>query len=331
MKNKKQHVIPNCYLKSWCDPRTPTGQSPYIWRVSKDGNVKKNKSPEKSFTATDKYTIKMPNGDRDLTLETTLGRLENDFTQVLTRIRRRDNLTVLDRARLCFFTAAMHTRTVAMGEHWKQMQQEMHDKVVALEKEHNAPPVTSLETANMVEYAHQQLIAMGVQVQAPMLFRMAMTVFVTGDDLGFVTSDTPCVWFNPNWYKLPPLYRSPGLAQNGIEVTLPLTPHHLLLISHQPRALYVDVNSAIVDELNRRTRFHCEEEFVSWKGETRPYWLDPGKPPDDRWENTPEGKAALAEAEKHKKWREEYEEQKQARQSGRQDAEKQSAPEGNAG
>lgn len=34
MKNKKQHVIPNCYLKSWCDPRTPAGQSPYIWRVS---------------------------------------------------------------------------------------------------------------------------------------------------------------------------------------------------------------------------------------------------------------------------------------------------------
>jgi hypothetical protein len=47
---------------------------------------------------------------------------------------------------------------------------------------------------------------------------------------------------------------------------------------------------------------------VSWKGEARSYWLDPGKPPDDRWENIPDGKAALAE--KHKKWREEYEEQK---------------------
>ena len=72
MKNKKQHVIPNCYLKSWCDPRTPAGQSPYIWRITRDGSKKKNKSPEKSFTASDRYTLKMPNGDRHLVIETTL-------------------------------------------------------------------------------------------------------------------------------------------------------------------------------------------------------------------------------------------------------------------
>jgi hypothetical protein len=71
VKHKRQHVIPNCYLKSWCDPRTPPGQTPYIWRVSKDGKTKTKRSPEKSFTASDRYTIKMPNGDRDLTLETT--------------------------------------------------------------------------------------------------------------------------------------------------------------------------------------------------------------------------------------------------------------------
>jgi len=42
MKHKKQHIIPNCYLKSWCDPRTPAGQSPYNWRISRDGTKKKN-------------------------------------------------------------------------------------------------------------------------------------------------------------------------------------------------------------------------------------------------------------------------------------------------
>lgn len=331
MKNKKQHVIPNCYLKYWCDPRTPAGQSPYIWRVSKDGSVKKNKSPEKSFTANDIYTINVPSHKRDLTLETTLARLESDFAQTLVRIRRREDLNALDRVRLCAFCAAMHTRTVAMGEHWKQQQQAMHDQVVALETEHNAPAITSLETANMVKYAHQQLIASGVQIQTPLLFGMPPTILVTNDELGFITSDTPCVWFNPNWYKMPPFYRSPGLAQSDIEVTLPLSPHHLLLISHQSRALYVDVKQATVDELNRRTRFHCEEEFVSWKGETRSYWLDPGKAPDDRWENTPEGKAGLAEAEKHRKWREEDEERKRVQQSGAADAADPSVPERNAG
>jgi hypothetical protein len=194
-----------------------------------------------------------------------------------------------------------------MGDHWKEMQQRVHDQVVALEKLHDAPPVTSLETAEMVEHAHQHLVATGVEVQAPLLFRMPMTILVTSDKLGFITSDTPCVWFNPKWYKLPPFYRSPGLAHDDIEVTLPLSPHQMLLISHRTYPLYTDVKQTSVDELNRRTRFHCEEEFVSWKGETRPYWLDPGKEPEDTWEKSPEGAAAIAKAEKHKQWQAEHE------------------------
>src|SRR5207244_1156745 len=174
----------------------------------RDGTEKKNKSPEKSFTATDRYTIEMPNGDRNLVIENTLAGIENDFVRVLSRIRARQTLNAFDRARLCFFVAAMHTRTIAMGEHWKEFQQSIHDQVVALEKQHNAPPVTSLETGEMVEHAHQHLIATGVVVQAPLLFQMQMSISVTNNELGFITSDTPCVWFNPEWYKLPPFYRS---------------------------------------------------------------------------------------------------------------------------
>lgn len=312
MKNKKQHVIPNCYLKSWCDPRTPAGQSPYIWRISRDGTEKKNKSPEKSFTASDRYTLKMPNGDRHLVIETTLARIENDFMQVLARIRRRDNLTALDRARLCIFTAAMHTRTIAMGDHWKATQQELHDVVRNLEKQHDAPPTTSLQTARMVEYAAQHLIAMGIDVEAPLLFEMPMTIMVTTDELGFITSDAPCVWFNPQLYKLPPFYRSPGLAQRDIEVTLPLTPRHLLLISHRNNPLYIDVEQNAVDEGNRMRRFHCDKEFVSWKGETRPYWFEMGEEPEDSWEKSPEGKEALQRQEAWEKQQAELEKSNKA-------------------
>src|ERR1019366_3691414 len=105
MQKKKQHVIPNCYLKAWCDPVTPPGHSPSIWRISKDGSRKKRKSPEKSFTSTDRYTITLPNGERSLALEDTLSALEGQFTAVLKRVRRREHLTAVDRARLCLFAA----------------------------------------------------------------------------------------------------------------------------------------------------------------------------------------------------------------------------------
>jgi hypothetical protein len=285
-KQKRQHVIPNCYLKAWCDPRTPTGQSPYIWRISSDGSKKKKKSPEKSFTANDRYTIKMPDGGRNLAVENTLGGIENDFVRALTRIRRRENLNAVDRARLCLFTAAMHTRSVAMGEHWRKQQENLHKIVADLEERRNVPPKASLGTAKMVEHAHLHLIGMGIETEAPLLFQMQMSIIVTDDEVGFITSDTPCVWFNPELYKVPPLRRSPGLGQAAIEVTLPLTPHHLLVISHRQMPLYFPMSQQAVDEFNRRTRFYCAEEFVSWKGETRPFWFDCGTEPEDSWEKS---------------------------------------------
>ncbi|TAN23971.1 MAG: DUF4238 domain-containing protein [Acidobacteria bacterium] len=127
---------------------------------------------------------------------------------------------------------------------------------------------------------------------------MAMTVVTTRDELGFITSDQPCVWWNPEAYKRPPFFRSPGLAQKAIEVILPLGSHRAILISHHhERPLYAHLNREGTDEINRIVRFHCHEEFVSWKGETRPIWFDPGVAPDDAWENTPEAKTAAAKPE----------------------------------
>src|SRR5271156_433353 len=291
----KQHTIPKCYLKAWCDPRTPPGQHPYIWRISRDGSEKKKKSPEKSFTSTDRYTIKLPSGERDLIIENTLGGIENDFVNELVRIRRRQQLNLHDKARLCLFVAAMHTRTIAMGEHWREQNKRLHETVVALEQAHGAKPTTSLQTAELVEKAHQHIIATGIEIEVPLLLQMHMTVLVTDNELGFITSDNPCVWFNPNLHKFPPFYRSPGLAQRDIEVTLPLSPRYLILISHRASPLYVDVDENAVDEANRTTRFHCAEEFVSWKGETQPYWFERGQEPEDTWEKSEAGKRVLDE------------------------------------
>jgi hypothetical protein len=295
-KHKKQHVIPNCYLKAWCDPLTPTGQTPYIWRIAKDGSSKKNKAPEKSFTATDRYTITLPNGDRDLVVENTLAGLENAFVSVRQRIQRGQELNARDRATLCLFAAAMQSRTIRAGDHWRDTTQQIHSIVSSLEQQHNIEPKTSLQTGKMVETAPQDFVMTMLEIQAPMLFTMEMSIFVTNDDLGFITSDSPCIWFNPKAHTFPPFYRSPGLAQPDIEITLPLTPHHLLFISHQKHSFYVSVDQKVVDEANRLGLAYSTKEFVSWKGDTRPYWFESGTRPDDAWENTEAGKKSMRQS-----------------------------------
>lgn len=118
----------------------------------------------------------MPDGGRNLVVENTLGGIENDFVRVLTRIRRHENLNPIDRARLCLFTGAMHTRSLRMGEHWRKQQENLHKVVEDLEGRRNLPPKASLRTAKMVENAHLHLIGMGLETEAPLLLQMQMSI-----------------------------------------------------------------------------------------------------------------------------------------------------------
>ena len=49
MKHGKQHFVPQSYLRAWCDPETPDGQEPYVWRFAKDGTDARRKAPENIF------------------------------------------------------------------------------------------------------------------------------------------------------------------------------------------------------------------------------------------------------------------------------------------
>jgi hypothetical protein len=84
------------------------------------------------------------------------------------------------------------------------------------------------------------------------------------------------------------------LLQQDVEITLPLTPQHLLLYRHDtPRQIQVPAYQAAVDEANRSQVWFAGKEIISWKGQTRPEWFEKRNPPPDAWENTPEAKVAM--------------------------------------
>jgi hypothetical protein len=79
LEKKNQHFIPRSYLAAWCDPTTPAGHEPYVWRFDKDGTNRRKKSPANLFSETDTYTITTADWKRDLTLENGLAELESRF------------------------------------------------------------------------------------------------------------------------------------------------------------------------------------------------------------------------------------------------------------
>lgn len=107
-----------------------------------------------------------------------------------------------------------------------------------------------------------------------LLLEMSLAICVANGEAEFITSDRPCVMFNPELGGLPPFHSSPGLTQKGIEVTLPLTPKHLLMFSRSSAGGYVEADEAFVDEANRRTRAACYEYFVSRREETKAIWFE---------------------------------------------------------
>ncbi len=312
---KNQHLIPRSYLEAWCDPNPPQNYDAYLWRIRLVDRSKFRRSPEKTFAQNNRYTIVLPDGGRDLTMEKTLGQTEGDFVTVRERIMRREVLNLADKATICIFAGAMATRSERQGEHWRSQMQGFLDQVRRFEEKFNLDPnrildrsnfapnqfsITSKELEQIVAEAHIEIINQGLAVIAPFMYSMMnLQILVTSDPVGFITSDSPFVIYNPELRKMPPgIGRNPGLMQAGTEITLPLTPQCLLFATRKALptpdvtpVTYKQVDQTTVDEANRTTRAHSLNEIVSWTGESRACWFEDGPIPEDAWENTPEGRA----------------------------------------
>lgn len=301
--HKNQHFIPRCYLKAWCDPHTPTKQTPYVWQFSNDGEQVRKKSPANIFSETDMYTIENPDGSRNLTLEHGLHELETRFSIIRDRkINRKKPLTREEHIVLCAFVAAMHARTKARREHhakiWNQVRGQMEqisEKMKTLTPEerqkirpeprgiHDRPTISYEKVKEMSEKPLQSWLTAEVKALTPILSKIDLLLLETSDATGFITSDNPCVWFDPEAYKRPPFYQTPALMYETIEITLPLSPQYILLFNRKGHNGHLRINNNALNEFNRRIRFHVHEYFIVNSNVKKEIWFDPGVEPDDSW------------------------------------------------
>lgn len=298
--HKKQHWVPKSYLAEWVDPSVPSGQEPYVWVFPKEGGAAKRRAPKNIFTETDLYTMRQADGSRDLLIEHSLASLESEFARVRREVLApRALLNGQDRLILCAFVAASVARTTKHRDHWSSqwkglledmdVLQQAAEKMSPPERERflraQSPAVTSSATLSYEDVAKlsahhlPNTLRSSIAVQLPQLFGMDLSVLSTEDPVGFITSDAPCVWFDPDAYARPWLFRAPGLGWPSIEVTLPVSPRQLILLSRSGRRGYYRITDTILDELNRRTRGHANLSFVVNQDATKAIWYDMGSPP----------------------------------------------------
>lgn len=298
MKHKKQHYIPQSYLKAWCDPNTPAKQTPYVWRFPKDGGQGQRKSPKKIFHETDMYTVRTNDGQRDLTLEANLHRLEGKFSKLRReKLNKRLPLSSEERLYMCMFVAAMHGRTKAYATHssgqWskalelgERMQQAMdrasEEQRAKLSAALSTPGAneeegfTLEEVRKFVEHPIQEFLADIVTGVSPLLFETPFMILESSTAPGFITSDAPCVWFDPANYVKPRPHGTGGLVSPTIEITLPLSPNQMIFFGNRiaVSGVYMPpLSQRLVNELNKRTRIRAHEYFVSNSPKLRADWF----------------------------------------------------------
>ena len=243
MEHKKQHWIPRSYLAAWCDPSTPEHHTPYVWRFTKDGKSRKRKAPKNIFHEKDLYTIPLSDGSRELSLEHGLAGLEGEFVRIRDNVLATSTcLSDTDQILLCAYIAAMQARNMPHLEHWKKQFQKAIDLgdqltrgLQALSPEEraeaatrNPPPLADTRSSmshedfkRAVEGPAAPWVASMIRTQLPWLRQMQLQVLTTDDDVGFITSDQPCVWFDPVAHLRPWPHQSPGFGHQNDRDHLP--------------------------------------------------------------------------------------------------------------
>jgi hypothetical protein len=276
-------------LKAWCDSNIPALHEPYVWKFPKNGGDGQKKAPHNIFSETDFYTIFLRDGSRDLRLEHGLATLESNFCRIREkRIVKREPLDPEEKVWFCAFAAAMHFRTRRQRSHfqrqWGHVVEVAGDLQGALaavtpeQRRRNKPPTTLGETVGpplsisdvkvLADRPIQNMLPTMIAESLPILARMNLAIFTTEDDIGFVTSDHPCVWFDPEGGRWPPRLRS-----RTIEVFMPVSPSSLAVLCWEAFPSYRNTRLPEVDEANRFQQISCEEHFIVRRNATKSIWF----------------------------------------------------------
>lgn len=259
---KDQHFVPQSYLAGFVDPNTPKDKKPYVWVFSKDGKKKYRNFPDTIFKVKHLYTLKIK-GQKNYFIENTLSEIEGQYATIFReKISKRLPLNDLEHIMLCVFVSTMLFRTISQKKNIEGFLDKLIEMTESMERQHGVEPKKSKEMKIVRENAHKDGILSSLPDITDILYRMNIAFLCTTNDRHkFITSDDPCCLFNPDlqWQK----FYGPGLMQNKVQLTMPLSPNITVCFCWQNLRGYVEIDNNRAEDLNRFTRFSCHKYFVS--------------------------------------------------------------------
>ena len=147
----------------------------------------------------------------------------------------------------------------------------------------DGPTLSMSDIEQVVNEPVQNLLGPHIEGVAPDMARLDLCIMKASDPVGFITSDNPCVWFDPEGYKRHPYYSGPALMYSTIEIWLPLSPSHLVFLNRRGIKGHEKISQQELDRFNRITRFESRDHYVVNSNISKDTWFDPGLEPEDSW------------------------------------------------
>ena len=95
----------------------------------------------------------------------------------------------------------------------------------------NSKTISLEELNDVIDKPLENIMVPIVNNLVPELAKLKMAIYHTKKDFGFITSDNPCVWRSFEAHMRPPMFQSPGLNDDTINIILPISPTHCILLT----------------------------------------------------------------------------------------------------
>lgn len=189
-------------------------------------------------------------------------------------------------------TSQQWGKALKLGEEIKHQYQQASpegkaamDRMGDLTRPKDAITFSEEDVRQIVEETSTKTLVPHINAVAPLFSKLDCCIIYGNNSQEFITSDSPCTWYDPEAYKRPPFYRSPALIYKSTEITFPISPTEMVYLNQRGITGYLEVPNDQVRARNRITRFKAGDYFVVNKNEVDKFWFEKGEMPQDSWEN----------------------------------------------
>lgn len=282
MSGPGQHVIPRYHLSKFSD------QNGCVW-IYNAGSKPRSSVPERIGVENNFYSFPKEDGTLDNRVDELITHVEGRGHPIYDKLLTSGAaLSPQDKLDFGYYVALMYVRTTAVrrqvGETLgKLVQTHMHAfvalpqafeslvKDVEDERGETMPPhvreavkkhFTDFSDRTMNVAKHATLPIMGSIVPITQHLRQMNWAILESRHGFFITSDNPVsLWSKPETHH--PIFGHGGFQNKTVEVSLPLSPKKLLLMTYQPVDFHCEIPRSLVTVLNDRLAANSESALYS--------------------------------------------------------------------